>query len=166
MRARVWRVYLLVAALATGGYFLLSSLALQDMLYDALGLMAVIAIVVGVRLHRPSRPAPWYLFAAGLFLFVAGDFTFSLYEVFLHMKTPFPSVADVFYLAGYPVITAGLFVLIRGRTPGRDRAGLIDSVIIAVGLAVLSCVYLMVPYARDASLSLLERAVSIAYPLG
>jgi diguanylate cyclase (GGDEF)-like protein len=81
-------------------------------------------------------------------------------------RAPFPSVADGFYLAGYPVLAVGLLILIRGRISGRDRAGLIDAAIIATGLGLLSWTFLMKPIAVDASLSLQERLISLAYPLG
>ena len=41
--------------------------------FNGIGLSAVVAIVVGVRLHRSSDTTPWYLFAVGQALFVAGD---------------------------------------------------------------------------------------------
>ena len=47
---------------------------------------------------------------------------YAVIDVVLH-QSPFPSVADGFYLAGYPVLAAGLLILIRGRISGRDRAG-------------------------------------------
>jgi diguanylate cyclase (GGDEF)-like protein len=81
-------------------------------------------------------------------------------------RAPSPSVADGFYLAGYPVLAVGLLILIRGRISGRDRAGLIDAAIIATGLGLLSWTFLMKPIAVDPSLSLQERLISLAYPLG
>jgi hypothetical protein len=53
-----------------------------------------------------------------------------------------------------------------GRISGRDRAGLIDAAIIATGLGLLSWAFLMKPIAADPSLSLTERLISLAYPLG
>ncbi|MGH2573835.1 MAG: sensor histidine kinase [Actinomycetota bacterium] len=166
MRPKPWLAYLLAGTLATGGYFLLPSLALHSLSYDALNLSAVAAILLGVRLHRPRRRAAWYLFAAGVLSFAVGDMTWSYYELVLRVEAPFPSAADAFYLAGYPIIAVGLLLLVRGRIPGRDRASLIDAAIVTTGLTVLLWVYLVVPFAYDPSLSWLERVVSIAYPLG
>jgi diguanylate cyclase (GGDEF)-like protein len=55
-------------------------------------------------------------------------------------------------------------LLIRARTPGRDRASLIDATIIATGLGLLSWVFLMKPAATDSTLSVVGRVISIAYP--
>jgi diguanylate cyclase (GGDEF)-like protein len=90
---------------------------------------------------------------------------YSVIDLVLH-QTPFPSIADGFYLGGYPILAMGLLVLIRGRISGRDRAGLIDAAIIATGLGLLSWTFLMKPIAADPSLSLPERLISLAYPLG
>jgi len=53
----------------------------------------------------------------------------------LHLE-PFPSPADGLYLASYPLLAASLLVMIRSRTGGRDRAGLVDlgAVIVYAGL--------------------------------
>ena len=55
--------------------------------------------------------------------------------------------------------------MIRSRTGGRDRAGLIDALIITTGLGLLSWTFLMRPIAADASLGLGSRVISLAYPL-
>jgi hypothetical protein len=115
-------------------YFLLPLEGLwSNLAYDLIGLSAVVAIVVGVRRHRPARPLIWWCFAAGQLLFVVGDVLYAVIDQVLRQSS-FPSVADGFYLAGYPVLAIGLLILIRGRISGRDRAGLIDAAIIATGL--------------------------------
>ena len=55
--------------------------------------------------------------------------------------------------------------MIRSRTGGRDRAGLIDALSITTGLAVLSWAFLMRPITADPSLTLGSRLISLAYPL-
>jgi hypothetical protein len=60
-------------------------------------------------------------------------------------------------------LATGLVLLIRARTPGRDRASLIDATI-ATGLGLLSWVFLMKPAATDSTLTVLGRVISIAYP--
>jgi diguanylate cyclase len=166
MNSRAWRIYLVGGMVAVCLYFLLPVEGLwRTVAYDLIGLSSVVAIVVGVRRHRPARPLIWWCFATGQLLFVIGDLLFAVIDIVLH-QSPFPSVADVFYLGGYPVLAVGLLILIRGRISGRDRAGLIDAAIIATGLGLLSWTFLMKPIAQDPSLSLTERLVSLAYPLG
>ena len=166
LRRRAWLVALLVAAAATWGYFLVRSAGSHDVYYDVFELAAALLILVGVWLNRPARRSPWVLFATGLFTFTVGDMIWTFYEVVRKTAAPWPSFADVLYLAGYPLFCAGLMALIRSRRiRGRDRGALIDAIIVATSLGVLSWVFLIAPSANDPSLSLLERVTSVAYPL-
>jgi diguanylate cyclase (GGDEF)-like protein len=163
MSGRGWRFYLLVGALATVPIVVIPDSWWYTAWYDTIGLSAVAAIVVGVRAHRPGRRLTWWLLAAGQLLFVVGDLLFDLHER-VWESDAFPSVADGFYLSGYLPLAAGLVLLIRGRSPGRDRASLIDATIIATGLGLLSWVFLMKPAATDSTLTVVGRVISIAYP--
>jgi hypothetical protein len=158
------RVFLAVGVLLTLGYFILPSAA-KPACYAALGLAGAVALIAGVRLYRPSRPLAWYLLAAGQLLFSAGDAVNNTYAWILHVEPPFPSVADALYLSVYVLQVAGLLLLVRAQTPGRDRSSLIDAVIIATGLGLLSWVFLIVPYVRAPDLTMMQRLVSIAYPV-
>ena len=61
---------------------------------------------------------------------------------------------------------AGLLLLVRRRAAGSDGSGLIDGLIVAIGLSLPSWVMLMAPYLHQDDLSLAAKAVSVAYPLG
>ena len=160
----LWRAFLWVGAAAVAVYFVLPHGLVQNTLYNALSLAAAVALFAGARLHRPSRRLPWYLLAVGQLLFTVGDQAWDFFEFVRHIN-PFPSMADVFFLAGYPFLGLGVLLVVRSRNPRRDRGGLIDAVIVATGVGLLSWIFLMLPYANDPSLSLLEKVVSIAYPL-
>ena len=86
------------------------------------------------------------------------------YERLFASAMPFPSVVDPFHLAFYPFLVVGMLLLVRERGENRDRAGLIDALIVTLALATLLWVYLIAPYADDHALSLLGRLTSIAYP--
>jgi diguanylate cyclase (GGDEF)-like protein len=135
-------------------------------LYDLTGLSCAVAIVVGVRLHRATRPSAWYLVALGQLLFVAGDVAWAFYEIVLEVPVPFPSWADTLYLAGYPAITVGVLQFAHARSAGRDRAALIDAAIVTTSAGAYIWIWLMAPYALDPSLTVGERLWSMAYPLG
>jgi diguanylate cyclase len=160
---RLWLLYLAAGLATAAGSMLLPDLA-QSIVYDLIGLSAVVAILWGVRLHGLVRRGMWYGLAGGLVVFVAGDVVYSVYVYGLHLEA-FPSPADALYLASYPILAAALLVMIRSRTGGRDRAGLIDALIITTGLGLLSWTFLMRPIASDPSLTAGTRLISIAYPL-
>ena len=54
----------------------------------------------------------------------------------------------------------------RRRNPAGDRAANIDSLILTLGVALLSWVFLVAPNIHASGLTLLAKAVSVAYPLG
>lgn len=162
--SRGWRLYVAFGILATAIYFL-PSLPAPNALYNAVALSAALAMAVGARRNAPAHPAGWYLLACGLLSLVAGDVVWTVYEDILEVTVPYPSLADVLYLLGYPLLAAGLAMMVRARAPWRDDAGLIDANILAIGAGVLSWVFFVSPYMADPSLSLLGVAVTVAYTL-
>jgi len=150
-------------AMLIAAYYALPGLRVEA--WGLIGLSGVIAIVGGVVINRPSRKAPWLLLAAALASFVAGQVS-ALVAQLVGTELPFPSFADVLYLSTYPLYAAGLLIFIRWRNPDRDRRSLIDALTLTAGLALLSWIYLILPYAHNAALSSLQKSVAIAYPLG
>jgi diguanylate cyclase (GGDEF)-like protein/PAS domain S-box-containing protein len=165
-RPPIWATYLVAAVVLTGLYLFVRPFHGNEMVMNALGLSPVLAIVAGLRLHRPASRGPWRLFAVGMLLFWLGDvYTYSYPKLIGH-EVPFPSLGDAAYVAVYPVLLAGLALLTRRRNPERDRAGFIDSVIMTLGLSLLSWVALIAPYLHDHTLDFIAKATSVAYPMG
>jgi diguanylate cyclase (GGDEF)-like protein/PAS domain S-box-containing protein len=162
----LWRWYLGAAGIMTALYLFLPPLVGNGPLINLLGLSSPIAIAVGVLIHRPRQRIAWWLFALGQFLFFAGDtYTYS-YPKLAGVDVPFPSAGDAIYLTVYPALMAGLLVLVKSRNPRRDRAALIDAMILTIGVSLLSWVFLIEPNAHLSGLSWLAKSVSAAYPLG
>jgi diguanylate cyclase (GGDEF)-like protein len=158
-----------VVYLAVGAAFLALHQALelgstiQSLTYDVVGGSAVAVALIGAWRNRPDRRLPWVLMAAGQASFVAGDLLWN-YFTFVG-EEPFPSLADVLYLGGYPFIALGLFLLIRRRLGDGDRGGILDAAILTTGAAVLSWTFLMRPVVADTELDMLSLSISLAYPI-
>ncbi|RAG85731.1 GGDEF domain-containing protein [Streptacidiphilus pinicola] len=150
------------AALLICLYYAFSS---QRLIFVAIGLSGVSAILLGVAVNRPAGRLPWLLLAAANLSFAAGEFAQIVLIQFLH-ENPFPSTADAFYLATYVLYAAGLLGFVRWRSARRDRASFVDALTLTVGLALLCWIYVIVPYAHTAGLTWLQKAITIAYPLG
>ena len=162
--SRATFLYLAAAVLTTFVYFLLPEIA-QNILYIFVAASAMVVTLVGARWQPAGRKLPLYLLAVGLLMAVVGEVIYMIYEDVLLVEDPFPSLADVFFIANYPFFAAALVLLIRRRTPGRDWGGITDAAIITTGVGVLSWIFLMKPYADDLTLPLGERLLSISYPL-
>src|SRR5262249_11096392 len=162
-----WRTALAVGLFACAVYAGLPSsyVWLRDIaLYPLVELGAVCAVVVGVRRYRPAAPQAWLLIAAGILGFTIGDFLWGVSEVL--GRDPSPSPADAFYLIGYPLIAVGLVVATRWRSPRADWRSLIDAGIVTIAAALFAWVYLIEPFRTDAELTVVEKVISGAYPLG
>jgi diguanylate cyclase (GGDEF)-like protein/PAS domain S-box-containing protein len=165
-RRNLWWLYLAGGTFGCALYEFVPPFEGNAELINLLGLSGVVAVVAGIRIHRPRAGVAWWLFVLGLLLFWVGDvYTYSI-RVLYHLNIPFPSFGDAVYLAVYPVQMAGLLVLVRRRNQRADGPGLIDSLIMTLGLALVSWVLLIAPYVHAAGLSLLYKLVSIGYPTG
>jgi diguanylate cyclase (GGDEF)-like protein/PAS domain S-box-containing protein len=160
---RPWVAYPVVVAVVAVLY--LAGPLHAGPVFNLLGASSAVAVLAGVRRYRPRGRTAWDLIALGLALFVAGDVLAYNYDGLFGGPLPFPSIADPFYLAIYPCLVLGLLMLLRLSDPMRDRATLIDALVVTIGVGTLSWVFLMAPYAHDATLTLLAKLTSIAYPM-
>jgi diguanylate cyclase (GGDEF)-like protein len=156
--------YGLVSSLAIVAHLLLEWGSLeQQILYELIAAASVPAILLGVWRHRPARPLPWLLLGAAQLLFVLGDTIWLILDAL--GESPFPSVADIAYLAGYPALIGAFALAVRIRIRGGDRTGLLDGLILATAVFLAGWLVLIRP-AIDGELDPLSLAVSVAYPVG
>ncbi len=160
----LWTAYLAVGAVLLLVHRLLDGGTLaQSLMYDVVGASAVAVALIGVWRNRPERRTPWVLMAIGQAMFVAGDLLWNWYEVI--GEDPFPSMADVLYLAGYPFIALGLLMMIRRRVGDGDRGGVLDAAILTTAVAILSWTFLIQPQVVGSELDAVSLAISLAYPV-
>src|SRR2546425_3001089 len=161
--ARSWLRYLTIGLAGVVAYILLpASGPARSILFTVASACTVPAIIVGVRAHRPDRTLPWHLLAAGMGLYSVATFVWFPLARFIHL--PFPSVADALYLPSYATIVLALILLVSRHAGRKDVGSSIDAVVIAIGLGVLSWLFLMAPYLSNGSLPVLARMVAVAYP--
>jgi len=79
-------------------------------------LVIAAAAAIGSAKHferdNPMR-STWRLFAAGFVAFAAGQAVLCTYQAVLRLPSPFPSLADVFFMCSYPLFLAALLQTIR-----------------------------------------------------
>ncbi len=109
----------------------------------------------------------WSLLAASAAAWGAGEVIWSVYEVGLGQTVPFPSAADVGFLAAVPLAIAGVLAFWaspRG-TASRWRVWL-DGAIIVTSLTFTGWVMGLRDVYLSAENSAWERSISMAYPIG
>ena len=163
MKRRGWLLYILGGTLLLLGWEFVPPLKI-GLVFNVIAFSSPVVIVIAVRTWRPEHRLPWYLFALGQTLFVAGDVITYNYERLFGSELPYPSIGDILYLSVYPCLIAGVLLMVHRRSPGRDREGLIDSLIVAIGIGTISWVFLMSPIARTPDSNAIQRLVGMAYP--
>ena len=138
----------------------------QSVFFVVVGFASVAAIYVGSARNLPrGRRLPWQLFAFGLLGQVAGDAIFAVYEVSLNREPPSPSIADAFYLGGYPLLALGVLLILRRLGGHTSRAAILDTLIIFSGVALVQWVFFIDPYNHMRFGTEFARLVAMAYPV-
>jgi len=144
----------------TGIFFLFPQNGIaQYTVYEVLAGAALLSILWGARHYRPVPAHPWYAFAAGIALFIAGDV---LTDVYPNWVSPAP--ADYAYLAGYPLLAAAVVMLVVWSGSHRRAGALVDAAIVTVAFAIFQWALVISP-ALHSSGPLGQRVVlGVLYP--
>ena len=146
----------------------LFGLAGPDWLYDdwihnaILGVCA--ALVLGRAAFEPVARRAWLAFGTALLLWFIGSATWTLFYAG-QPDVPYPTFADAFWLAWYPLAAVGIFYLIRVRVPQFELHRWMDG--IAVTLLVLAAGFALViqPAAEHKTVGALATWVAFVYPI-
>jgi hypothetical protein len=115
---------------------------------------------------NPARPA-WFLLSIGLLSTFVGQLSLAPFQL-VRNETPFPSVADLYYLLSYPFLIAALLVLLNAyREAGLPIGSTAERVAILAGVGVIAAI-VAVPILRPVAETggpLLERILTVAYPV-
>ncbi len=134
----------------------------------SLGGAALLAARVARRLEvgNPIRRA-WWTFAAGMGLMFAGQLALAPEQI-VHGTSPFPSIADVFFVGAYPLLTLALiFFLLAYRSVGFLVGSFAERLAIVGGVLVLSVVigYPILTPVIEAELGGVEKLLNLGYPV-
>ena len=107
----------------------------------------------------------WLLIGGSAFAWAAGEAIWSYYEVILGHAVPFPSLADAGFLLAVPLEVAGVLWLASGFGVRSRLVALLDGLIIAGALLLISwSTVLHAVYSAGAD-STLAMVLSLAYPI-
>jgi hypothetical protein len=116
---------------------------------------------------NPARPA-WRLLWLGALAFFLGQLYFAPYQIVLRRDAPFPSPADIFFMAAYPLYVAALFAFIRAyREAGYSVGSPGQRAAIAAGVGLVCALigYVILRPVATAEAPALETFLNVAYPV-
>jgi diguanylate cyclase (GGDEF)-like protein len=164
-RVRAWLVAS-AGAVAVACYFTLASTTGQDIIYVAIGALSTLAMVWGVRTNHPAERLGWWLLILGNGASTIGDGIENIgYGMVLNRSVPVPSIADLFYLAAYPLMFVGLARICRPSGLKSSRESYADATIVGLAAMALSWHFLMRHDVHRAGLGVFGELVTLAYPV-
>lgn len=127
---------------------------------------SVLCLHAGIR-QRDRLRRFWWLLAAACAAWTLGEVIWAVYDLVLGRAVPLPSWADVGYLGAIPLAVAAL--LSHPATGGdrtRTTRSLLEGVLVATALLLLSWTIVLGPLWHSTDLTTLGGLVAVAYPFG
>ncbi|MEM4255020.1 MAG: hypothetical protein QXR53_01685 [Candidatus Norongarragalinales archaeon] len=108
----------------------------------------------------------WLFVHMGILAWFFGDVAWLVQEVLLHIPAPFPSVSDVFWVLGYPLLIFALVKWFGKFVLGETRLSQFN-VIAGIGASIISAILVFsAPSIFTAGTTGLERTINLTYIAG
>jgi diguanylate cyclase (GGDEF)-like protein len=160
-RDRLWLWYLLSGTAVAVAYILLPQNQITNWIFPLVNSTGGIAAFIGLRRNRPRNRSAWAMLATALSLSAVGDIIFAGYDLF-HAEAPFPSVADILYIAAHLLAAAAVVRL--SRHAGRDS--FLEAGVLTVPLALQYWIHIISPSLHDQGGNALAVLVAVVTPVG
>jgi hypothetical protein len=160
-------VALTIAQTVTGDKNALTLIA--DLGSVVFGSLAAAVLFTSARCFDADNPLRriWLLIGAGMAAYAVGDLVWAVLDIRSGFgAVPYPSVADLFYIAMYVFVALGLVRTARafGRAARVTRA-LVIGAVLTVLAAALFYVLIAAQVVGDPTTSLLQKVLGAAYPI-
>ncbi|WP_285686757.1 EAL domain-containing protein [Actinoplanes sp. NBRC 103695] len=132
--------------------------------------LTAVAAGVACLLSAVTRPGrmrwAWIGIGLGSLSYATGEALWTYHETFRGLDVPVPSVADAFYLGMVPLTAAGLLLVPVAQQSVANRVrSVVDGLMVAASLLLISWIFVLHPLLRTGSDSTLEMNVLLAYPV-
>jgi diguanylate cyclase (GGDEF)-like protein len=138
--------------------------AIGSVVYDAVVLGAGVACLVRASAFGRERRA-WILIGLAILVWGTAEIYWAAF-IEGNPNAPYPSPADVGYLAFYPLAYVGLALLVRARAHEINWRLWMDGAIAALGTAALGAAFVFDFVAGKTEGTPLQMMTTLAYPLG
>jgi signal transduction histidine kinase len=140
--------------------------AIDDIGSGVAALLAGVACIVAACRTKRSTRLGWALLAVSALAWSAGEMNWSYTEVGLGLTVPSPSLADVGFLLSVPFAFAGVLVFaISASRRSEGLRALVDGLLIASSLLLVSWEAILRVTFADSSQPFLGKLVNLSYPV-
>jgi diguanylate cyclase (GGDEF)-like protein len=139
------------------------SFFIENWVYDFVTVTSGLVLLARAAVRREERLG-WALLGGGLLLWALGDSYWSIAYANV-AEPPFPSIDDLFYLAGYALVLSGMLAYVRARMGKRSILVWIDVAMGALCVAAIGTSVLLDYVLANTTGSTEGIAVAVAYPL-
>jgi signal transduction histidine kinase/CheY-like chemotaxis protein len=172
---KLWRISLIIVAALLGAGLVcalfITDSHLQMIVGDTVTTLAAIygtvACFYAAKCCKPIKGVmkAWIWIAAAMTCWIPGNGLYSYYEIVLR-EAPFPSPADIFFIAYYPAFVLGLLQIRKFRQCERARPKAMIEMMIAFVAGMLGLGRLIIAplIARENSTPVLTTVLATAYP--
>ncbi len=154
----------LVGGLETRGFLILGCVAKLG--FQGLGALLALDCSRRFEVGNPVRRA-WGLLSMGLAGFFLGQLVLARYQIVAGTESPFPSLAEAFFLPAYPLLITAVVVFVWAYGEAGFPIGSATERTSLVALVAVAGVLVGYPILAPVGVSdapLLEKAINIAYP--
>jgi len=140
-------------------------LLIDDVIFAIGSGLAAIGLLYGAYNSIGQSRKAWMVLATAQIFYAFGDASWAVIEAGLH-QNPFPSLADFWYLAFYPIFTLGIFLLPAESISSRERIKFLLDAGIAVAASVfLFWTFMIAPIIASNEAVDFGLVISVAYPI-
>lgn len=142
------------------------TLIFSDLSAVGCALVATLMCVYTWRVEAPARRRAWGILALAAGSWAVGEIIWSFYEVGLDREIPFPSVADVAFLLGYPLAAIAMLRLPTSPQQFSSRVRtVLDALIVGLALLFVAWSTFLGSLYRASEGPIAVQAIGLAYPI-
>ncbi len=124
--------------------------------------LVILSAILALRFRRVGNHGKAWLFFLGTAIsWSVAETTWTVYDLVFNIK-PFPSLADVFYIGGYPFLFCFLVYYLKPVRKMITRKIFLGTLVASIAITIPS---IYMAYDFDPKVSLLENVLATSYPI-
>lgn len=161
---------LLITIVCTGFTILVSTILGKEIVKSVTDVMYIIAtaafvilstiLVLRFKKTGDHGKAAFFLLGTSVSWFLA-EATWTVYEL-VYDKNPFPSIADVFYITGYPLMFGFLMYYLKPVKKAITKKMMLSAIIISATMTIPS---MYMAYSPEPDVTVFENVLATSYPI-